>query len=172
MMSIQPGDKVHLLNEAGEVTFLREEGGMAVVADAHGFDWKVPIRELLPITRNDQLGAQLLRGEPEEVAPLKKRTPKPDAPTLREVDLHIHALVDSHAGMSNHEIVQCQMAHFREAVRAARAQKVTTLVLIHGVGKGVLKEEIRQALSREERCAFEDANYLQYGFGATEVRFW
>lgn len=173
-MSIKPGDVVQLLDEAGEVTFLRMEGGMAVVRDGHGFEWEVPPGALISLSGNENLGAQLLEVEPVPKEVGKPSPPKPakEPPRQVEVDLHIHALVDSHARMSNHEMVELQMAHFRQAMSKARAEKTPTLILIHGVGKGVLKAEIRKALAQEERCTFEDANYLQYGYGATEVRLW
>ena len=46
----------------------------------------------------------------------------------------------------------------------------TALIVIHGKGEGVLKEEIRQLLNKYPVEA-KDADYRIYGLGATEVRF-
>jgi DNA-nicking Smr family endonuclease len=50
----------------------------------------------------------------------------------------------------------------------ARNRKLWKFIAIHGVGKGVLRNEIRQ-LIKQEGLKFQDASYQRYGYGATEV---
>ena len=47
---------------------------------------------------------------------------------------------------------------------------VRKLVVIHGKGEGVLKEEVRKLLKKFP-VEVMDADYQIYGLGATEVRF-
>ena len=87
-----------------------------------------------------------------------------------EVDLHIEHLVDKHKSLSNYEIVQIQIRHCEFTIEKAIKNNVSRLIVIHGKGEGVLKEEVRKLLKKypvEEM----DADYRIYGLGATEIRF-
>jgi len=93
------------------------------------------------------------------------------SPEIKEVNLHIEELIDTHSGMSNGEIVQLQMQHFhQELSKATKDHNIKRIVFIHGVGKGVLKAEIRKVLKKEyPYLDFQDASYQEYGYGATMV---
>jgi dsDNA-specific endonuclease/ATPase MutS2 len=87
-----------------------------------------------------------------------------------EVDLHIENLIDSHRGMPNYQIVDVQMARFRRSMNIAISRNMKRVVFIHGVGAGVLREEIRTELrSIYPQYEFLDGSYQRYGAGATEV---
>jgi len=43
------------------------------------------------------------------------------------------------------------------------------IVFIHGVGNGVLKNEIRKQLERKYKVYYQDASFREYGYGATMV---
>lgn len=174
-MPLNPGDEVAFLNEAGGGTVVRVVGDRAVIEDEHGFEREVYVAELIRLSGKEALRKQLLSGEPPEDPTAKKRAPAAKAeskPEEEEIDLHIHALTDSHRHLSNREIVLIQTEHFRRAFDDARNRRLRKLIVIHGVGKGVLKEEIRKMIRDTDRCSFEDADYLKYGRGATEIRFW
>jgi DNA-nicking Smr family endonuclease len=56
-------------------------------------------------------------------------------------------------------------------LRNAEEKKIPRVVFIHGVGQGVLRQEIRKILNDYyPHCEFMDAPYHTYGYGATEVR--
>lgn len=174
-MPLNPGDQVAFLNEAGGGTVIRLLGDRVVLEDEHGFEREVSAAELVILSGKEELRKQLLSKEPPKDADGKQRAaaPKPERkPEEEEIDLHIQALVDSYKHLSNREIVLIQTEHFRRAFDDARNRRLRKLIVIHGVGKGVLKEEIRKMIRDTERCSFEDADYLKYGRGATEIRFW
>jgi dsDNA-specific endonuclease/ATPase MutS2 len=86
------------------------------------------------------------------------------------VDLHIEDLVDSHAGMSNGQILNIQLAHFNRELNVAIRSKIKKLIVIHGVGEGVLKSCIRKEMYENyPQYDFHDASYRDYGYGATEI---
>lgn len=88
-----------------------------------------------------------------------------------EVDLHIHELIDDFRGLSNSEIMEVQMDHFKTALDNAFTKGPKRIVFIHGVGNGSLKQEIRIALERmKKRLNFQDASFKEYGYGATLVQ--
>jgi hypothetical protein len=85
-----------------------------------------------------------------------------------EIDLHIEELIDDASGMDNSSMIQYQLNYFNKCLDEARNRKLWKFIAIHGVGKGVLRNEIRQ-LIKQEGLKFQDASYQRYGYGATEV---
>ena len=88
---------------------------------------------------------------------------------LWELDLHIEVLVDSHAGMSNSEILERQMRELRVFYNSALQKRIRKLIIIHGVGEGVLKQEVRDFLAGKDGISYFDADFRTYGKGATAV---
>ena len=86
-----------------------------------------------------------------------------------EVDLHIEELIDNFKGMSNAEIIQIQLKHFQRTLDTAINEHYRKLIVIHGVGNGRLKQEVRNILSSYRNLQYFDASYGKYGFGATEI---
>lgn len=96
--------------------------------------------------------------------------PKPKEPDVVEVDLHIHELVDNTAGLSNKEILDIQMEKVEREMRQAIESGAKRIVFIHGVGQGVLKQEVGKLLkSKFPKYSFHDASFKEYGYGATMV---
>jgi len=88
----------------------------------------------------------------------------------REIDLHIHELIENHKGMSNSEMVKLQMDTFKTEMDNAIKERVKKIVFIHGVGAGTLKIELRKELDRNyKKYRYQDASFKQYGYGATMV---
>ncbi len=101
--------------------------------------------------------------------PVEKKMSKPKQEIV-EVDLHIEELIDSTAGLSNHEILQIQLDQFESELKLAIANKTKRIVFIHGVGNGVLKQAIYKKLkSSYARFNYQDASFAEYGYGATMV---
>jgi len=95
---------------------------------------------------------------------------KPDRHDIMEVDLHIHELVDNTAGLSNKEILDIQMEKVEREMRLAIETRAKRIVFIHGVGQGVLKQEVAKLLkSKFPKYSFQDASFKEYGYGATMV---
>ena len=68
---------------------------------------------------------------------------------LVEIDLHIHQLIDDTRGLSNADMLKLQLDTFRKEMDKAIANGVKKIVFIHGVGDGVLKNELRRELQRK-----------------------
>jgi len=86
-----------------------------------------------------------------------------------EVDLHIEHLVNSWKSMSNGEIVQHQLSVARERLDDAILAGKHRLVIIHGVGNGTLKKEVRKLIDTYPGIRFEEGHFSVYGAGATLV---
>lgn len=87
-----------------------------------------------------------------------------------EVDLHIYELVDTTVGMDNYTMLQFQLDTVRKTMKKHRKRIGQKIVFIHGKGDGVLRKEVRTLLAKEyASCDVQDASFLKYGFGATQV---
>jgi hypothetical protein len=90
----------------------------------------------------------------------------------REVDLHIEKLCPDHNGMKASEILEIQLRACQKALDLAHATQQQALVLIHGVGKGSLRQEIHRLLDQTIWVKKYVHGYdNRYGYGATEVFF-
>lgn len=95
---------------------------------------------------------------------------KPQKNSIIEIDLHINSLLDNTNGMSNAEILECQMKKFHDILTENKNNKGQKIVFIHGKGEGVLRKEIEQQLKTTyKQYYFQDASFREYGFGATMV---
>jgi hypothetical protein len=101
---------------------------------------------------------------------VKNVTRKSDAAELKEVDLHVHELVENFEGLEPKELLDLQMDRFRYEMESAIQNGTRRIVFIHGVGQGTLKSELRRELaSRYKKYDFQDASFREYGYGATMV---
>lgn len=88
------------------------------------------------------------------------------------VDLHIDKITDDWKGLSNYEILQLQLRTFEKFLELSILHHQASLVVIHGVGEGVLRDEIHDLLRhRREVKSFVNQYHPAYGFGATEIYF-
>ena len=93
------------------------------------------------------------------------------SPGEAEVDLHIDMLSERPGDLSAHEAFEIQMHYFRLCMNHAFSNKMKKVTFIHGVGKGILKDEILKELKQYDNIHFFDAPMSKYGVGATEVYF-
>ena len=102
--------------------------------------------------------------------PVKKQEKKHDNEII-ECDLHIHELLDSTAGLSNHDMLEVQLDKFRQVMDENINIPGARVVFIHGKGEGVLRKAILDELKRRyPNCEAQDASFREYGFGATLVK--
>jgi hypothetical protein len=188
------GDRVRFLNDEGEGIILSfSSPNIALVEDSTGFAYEHEVRELVHVVPLDKELKKYEEVNPDLASLLERNI---DAEMVKkanadfkaiykgkqgseikgkgdwmEVDLHAHELLESQRGMTNGDIVVYQLEHFERMLRNAEEKKVKRVIFIHGVGQGVLRQEIRRILSEYyPHCEFMDAPYHIYGYGATEVR--
>ena len=102
--------------------------------------------------------------------PAKKAKVVNDISKPLEIDLHIEQLVDNLNGLENKDMLKIQMDCVRTTLEKNSGRHGLRIIFIHGVGQGVLKNEIRKLLdSKFPKCKYQDASFQEYGFGATQV---
>jgi dsDNA-specific endonuclease/ATPase MutS2 len=159
-------------------------------------DTATGVLRIKPAKLFEHISQLQVRGEPSfsyllvsEFAPKKKaefieqfEPPKPKTDTFitqrtieqpkSELDLHIEALVDNRKGLSNADIVHVQLETLRHYLQLAIVHRQERMIIIHGLGKGKLREEVHKILKQmPEISRFKNEWSGRYGFGATEVWF-
>lgn len=175
----QISEKVGFLYEKGGGIIRRmDEKGFIYVEDELGFERPFRSNELVKIHGTeyhlpDDNVAQI--NDDDSISEFKHTIHKENQTGSRkpidvwEIDLHIESLLDSHLGMSNADILKVQLKELRNFYRRATEKHIRKLIIIHGVGEGVLKDEVRLFLSGKEGIEFFDADFREYGKGATAV---
>ena len=89
---------------------------------------------------------------------------------LKEIDLHIHEIVENEQGLDAAAKLDIQLKTFEKELSNSLKTNTEKIVFIHGVGNGVLKAKIRGILDRDySHLFYQDASFQKYKFGATLV---
>ncbi len=174
MDKIKVGDSVEVLDEAisGKVEAIN--GGKLVLVTPDGFSLTYSIDEVIKIDEPIEVSSfEVAQAKHHKAQPKRKKnnTVKPkqrNAPKM-EVDLHIHHLVKSTRGLSNFDMLNLQLDTAKRQLDFAIQKRIQKVVFIHGVGEGVLKEELHYLFKKYDNLKYYDADYQKYGLGATEV---
>lgn len=154
---MKPGDYVNMLNmeSGGTITKLLSKGKVEVLLD-NGF--------VVQIQRSNIVASEppvIPAGTPQKV---RIAIPPP------KVDLHIEQLLTHHEHLSNSEKVHLQVDEFERQLSAASAAGMLEITFIHGIGAGILRNEIHRLLkANKDVKSFGDA---QFDRGATLVKFY
>jgi hypothetical protein len=91
---------------------------------------------------------------------------------LSEVDLHIEKLIPDTTDMSAGDMLKFQLDTFEKQLDLAIANNKSDITFIHGIGNGILKQELHKRLAQNKHIAFfSDARKEKFGYGATLVSF-
>ena len=93
-------------------------------------------------------------------------------PARSVVDLHIEKITSDWKHLSNFEIVTLQLKSFEKFYDLAVVHHLPSMIIIHGVGEGKLRDEIHDILRlKKEVKSFVNQFHPAYGYGATEIFF-
>ena len=93
-------------------------------------------------------------------------------PPRSVIDLHAEKLTDDWRNLSNYEILSLQLKTFEKYYDLALAHLLPSLIVVHGMGTGRLRDEIHELLRlRKEVKSFVNQYHPQFGYGATEIFF-
>jgi hypothetical protein len=113
-----------------------------------------------------------LRWRQEQARQQKKHEVMELAQFSPELDLHIENLVSKPGRLSNADVLREQLAHFERYLDKAYTVGAERVFVIHGVGKGKLRDAIATRLMQNNQVkTFNNDYHPRYGFGATEIIF-
>jgi hypothetical protein len=182
-------------NPRFEFTFALKEPDPAL-APSFKKTWKIKPKQVfnqlheLRVRRDAMLSFPLFEQYPVKTAPtvygfdpedIGKMSPAysniqvaPDTPLQPkyELDLHIEKLEDDWKSLSNIAILAIQLNEFQRYLDLAIAHKQPSMVVIHGLGKGKLRDELHHVLRQTAEVeSFVNEYHPKYGYGATEIFF-
>lgn len=104
--------------------------------------------------------------------PASYPAPAPAIAPLSVIDLHLSALLGEGETLPREEALPLQLRVLRYALDEAIAAGLGRIIVVHGLGRGVLRGAVQEVLRRTPGVArFSDDWHPRYGFGATEVWF-
>jgi dsDNA-specific endonuclease/ATPase MutS2 len=174
MSDFQIGASVETLDDTIRGRVVAVEGSKISIETEDGFQMTFNASELVKIEGEISVSnyevAQIISEKeiPKKKKPQTSRPKERNAPKM-EVDLHIHQLTTSSKGMSNYDMLNVQLETAKRQLEFAIRKRIQKVVFIHGVGEGVLKEELKYLFGRYDNVKYYDADYQKYGLGATEV---
>ena len=178
-MKIKLGDTVETIDDAISGIVTKISGETITLEDSSGFEFQFEANELMLSTYENTIDNAIYDADIEAIKNEKEVKKRRSGPTVKpkernapkfEVDLHIHHLTESSRGMSNFDMLNLQLDTARGQLEFAIRKRIPKIVFIHGVGEGVLKQELETLFGRYNNVKFYDADYKTYGLGATEVR--
>ncbi|MCB0706780.1 MAG: Smr/MutS family protein [Saprospiraceae bacterium] len=87
-----------------------------------------------------------------------------------EIDLHIEALHPNPKSLNKNDILRYQLQQFDAFMEKAIRLGVDRVFIIHGIGKGKLRDAIfTRLLKNTDISTFKNEYHAKYGYGATEV---
>lgn len=170
-MNFKPGDEVELIDEklAGWVEDV--SGSNLTIQTTDGFILQVECDEViklenaaLKVTEAELRQALKEKQTSKRKQVIAKRREK-TIPAI-EIDLHIEKLTQRVDRLDKYDILNLQIDTARHHLEKAIRNRNQRLVFIHGVGEGVLKQELRTLFSRYNQVVYEDADSAKYGFDA------
>jgi hypothetical protein len=169
MEMYKPGQKVVFIDEPGEGKILEiRSKGFYLIEDEYGFQREYPGHKIAPIRIPGEKLSTIQHVPKENTSPVQKRTPPKHNSRPVVIDLHIHELVERYEHWTNTEIVNYQMEFLKKQLDVLMKKRVRVVHIIHGVGEGVLRSEVRKFLRKFVDCEINDMSYTPKGFGATE----
>ena len=164
MESFVVGEKVSILDETGVFTVKEILVGKVRIEDEFGFEhWietnfvvKRRIISVTTIHQKDSYASKPFKNE--EKLNLKA-----------EIDLHIENLILSDSHMTAHDKFTLQIEQFKRFVNQMIQRKATRFRIVHGVGEGKLKSEIRLLIQSRAGFTMHDDNIANGKVGASLI---
>lgn len=93
-------------------------------------------------------------------------------PAKHAIDLHMEKLTNDWKSLTSFEILTMQLQEFEKYYDLAVAHRQPSLIVVHGLGSGRLRDEVHEILRhKKEVKTFINQYHASYGYGATEIYF-
>ncbi|SEM18045.1 hypothetical protein SAMN04488008_11115 [Maribacter orientalis] len=174
MSHFQIGDIVETIDDVIKGVVESINGEQITIVSDDGFSLDFMAKELVCISNEIRVSnSEIAEIKKEKELPKRKkatvlRVKERTAPKM-EVDLHINQLVKNPKQIGKFEMLNLQLDTAKRQLDFAISKRIQKIVFIHGVGEGVLKEELGYLFGKYDNVKFYDADYQKYGLGATEV---
>jgi dsDNA-specific endonuclease/ATPase MutS2 len=174
MSQFQIGDTVETIDDVIKGVIESINGEEITIVCDDGFSLDFLANELVYISNEIRVSnSEIAEIKKEKELPKRKKSTvlkvKERTTPKMEVDLHINQLMQNPKQIGKFEMLNLQLDTAKRQLDFAISKRIQKIVFIHGVGEGVLKEELGYLFRKYENVKFYDADYQKYGLGATEV---
>ena len=162
------GDTVKAIDKNLRGRVLSVRRNTVIVEDEYGFEHSFLLKELvLDVERVYSFGRGIKKDtfSPKKDFPVQKKTKKKQE--IPFIDLHL----DKKSFDGQIHIIEEQKKQCRDFLRKVVSTGRSEAIIVHGVGTGKLKNEVRKILV-SKGFEFTDAPYEEFGAGATKVYFY
>jgi dsDNA-specific endonuclease/ATPase MutS2 len=176
-MKFHLNERVAFLNEIGYAVIKSISNSKITIEDEHGFERQVHATELVKIIideftieiPNEKI--QIDRGiqKRNKVPSKKEKKKQTNSNNNWEIDLHLENLPNEILSSASLHYIEMQMKALRYFIEKVKKNRIKSFIVIHGVGDGILKDEVMTYLSRYDSFKFSAADGSIYGRGATQV---
>jgi len=166
-MALLIGDKVFFKknNFEGEVIKIISAYKVRIISE-EGFELTVSINDLVKIepgtNHSDSYGFNFFIKDFETYN--KKLISKKQNKKDYVIDLHIELLSSNYRNLDDFEIIQIQINECYKKIEEALESNIKKIVIIHGIGKGTLKNKVHEILIN-----YNFRFYLSNDGGSTEI---
>jgi hypothetical protein len=158
------GEYISLLKEEGKFKILSLQQEIAIIEDEYGFEREIQIKEL--VKRREILLPTNFQAKDNA---LSQKTKSKITSELPFIDLHMEMLDDQINTINTHDIFLHQINAFKKFTNKMIQQQHPKFIVIHGVGEGRLKNEIKLLVNGNKGLMMHDANYSNRGVGASLI---
>lgn len=176
-MNLTVGDTIFVTDESLQGILLSFNKDEVLIECPDGFEYRFPIDGIYKINKEgnveNEVKLQVISAAPKKHFSFNSEETVQLSFSVKNnsVDLHLETLLpQTHCSYSDTDALLFQLDVARQIIREANRQRIRKFVLVHGVGKGKLRSEIRNMLSDNyPELEFLDGNYQKFGAGATEI---
>ena len=175
-MEIKVGDEIQVVDEdlKGKVTTIKENEIVFLADD--GFEYSYPKSALMFVEKENDVSTRLKELDYQESGSDSTKLSYDSRRDIKFVgkipvfDLHIETLAPDVLFKTQHEALMYQLEYVKEVIVKAANMRIRRVVFVHGVGKGILRAELRRLLKESyPSIEYFDGSYRKYGVGATEI---
>lgn len=158
------GDKIRLLDEPEKGVIISINGQRATIELENGFTEEILTSKLIKVKEVDY-ALDVLEDKHQE-------THIEIRPELtQEIDLHIENLFVEWKKIPKDDILHRQINAFKEELYLAHKNKLDKLIVIHGKGKGILKQAVIEILNTQQKISYQNMTLGKYKDAAIEIYF-
>lgn len=167
MYTFHISERVTILNETGFFTVLEIRGENLLLEDEFGFERTV-LRSV--VCKTQRIDVHDVSQKDSIELPIKHDVTDGELPLI---DLHSEALEDRGVVIRKEEaVLEIQVKEFKRFCNRMIDQRQTRFRVVHGIGEGVLRQEIRNLLLGRKGYALHDdqVSFGRVGASLVEIR--
>jgi len=173
--ALRPGVRILFKNRSGGGIVRSVSGDWVTVELDEGIEIMVSVLEVVLCEAGKE--AHLYNwGHPEQVRKVQGdvRAIHPHnfrgGPEIPEIDLHFEKIY-GRAPEPGEQVLSLQLSYLKKCLAKLKASGCKQVIVIHGLGQGILRDEVHALLRSYPDVRLEEADPVRFGTGAVKVVF-